>query len=184
MDSKTPTNARLVAMIHNAPIGYWNWNMVIHDEWWSTGFFQLLKLSKKEVTPSYSLWIDSIVHPEDKEVVEQALTLRFEEKREYRVKIRMRSGDEWKWFECSGEAERVDKDVPFFMTGAILDINDSELLNRKLKEQNEMLLEMSNMGSIGSWKIDLVKETVSWSDEVYGLCSVKCVILVLTYVGE
>lgn len=169
MDSKNPTNARLVAMIHNAPIGYWNWNMVTHEEWWSTGFFHLLKLSEKETTPSYSFWIDSIVHPEDKEVVEQALTLHFEEKREYRVKIRMRCGDEWKWYECSGEAERDDKDVPFFMTGAILDINDSELLNRKLKEQNEMLLEMSKLGSIGSWKIDLVKETVSWSDEVYAI---------------
>lgn len=90
---------------------------------------------------------------------------------------------------------------PIKMFGTIQDINDSKLAEIKLKEKNEeyetlneelvqanenliiakekveknaqILKEAQEIGKIGNWELDLVNNTLTWSDEIYRIFGCK-----------
>lgn len=154
-------------MVQKAPFGFWSWNMNTNKEWWSDGFFRLLHLDPTTTDPSYEFWINEIVHPNDKKAVEEAVEQHLKNNTPYSLQIRMKVGTGWRWFETTGQAIPNANGEPELMNGTIHDVNLLVQTNSKLAEQNEILNEISGLGAIGSWKIDLIENKVIWSEEVY-----------------
>ncbi len=156
-------------MVQQAPFGFWSWDIKTNKEWWSDGFFRLIQLDPSSTDPSYELWINEIVHPDDKVTVEKAIEQHLKNNNPYSLQIRMKVGSGWKWFETTGQAVFNDDGEPELMNGTIHNVDLLVQTNNKLIEQNEILSEISQLGAIGSWKIDLINDKVIWSEEVYNI---------------
>lgn len=167
MNTEEPDQHLLLQLLQNAPIGFWSWDLNTNAEWWSKGFYELLNLDPEKINPSYEFWIDDILHPEDKASVIEAVDNHIKHSTPYLLRIRLKVGDQWKWFKTTGEVERDENGTPILMNGSILNVDRLISMNIQLSEQNEILSEISNLGSIGSWKIDLTSSKVTWSEEVY-----------------
>lgn len=159
----------ILSMVQNAPFGFWSWDIKTNKEWWSDGFYRLLQLDPATTVPSYEFWLEEIVHPNDKTTVVDAVEQHLTNNTPYSLQIRMKVGTGWKWFETTGQAILNADGEPELMNGTIHHVDLLVQTNSTLTEQNEILNEISRLGSIGSWKIDLIQNKMIWSEEVYNI---------------
>lgn len=161
--------------------GIWDWDIIDGSEWWSEKFYELLGYSALEIPATYDTFLNALVHPEDKQRVEDAVHQHLEKKVSYKIDIRMKMKDGgYRWFETVGQAS-WEKNVPIRMVGSIIDIdekkqfenqlrNDRQLLEFKTRELEETVSDFNKtqeVAKIGVWDVDLKTMTVNWSDEVY-----------------
>ncbi|MEQ9310371.1 MAG: PAS domain S-box protein [Balneolaceae bacterium] len=72
------------------------------------------------------------------------------------------------WVKTQGKAEVIDgKAVK--LIGAIQDITDRKLAEIAVRESEELLEEVSSLAKIGSWEVDLRKNSIYWSNQVHQL---------------
>jgi PAS domain S-box-containing protein/putative nucleotidyltransferase with HDIG domain len=115
------------------------------------------------------------IHPDDLLKIEQSRQMVVEEPVVDVVAFRARRKDgSYIWLESTSHSIK-DKD-----SGEIFEIHVSSrnITERKqaedaLRESEERLKEAQRMALIGSWELDLVKNELSWSDEVYRIFGIK-----------
>ncbi len=118
--------------------GVWSWNIRTGQESWSPNFYHLLGYEVGEIPASYETFINFLLHPEDKQTVEEAVRLHLEHNHKYQVSIRMRTkSGEYKWYDASGRAARDQDDNPLQMAGSIIDITDKILYQNQLEASNQ-----------------------------------------------
>ncbi len=118
--------------------GVWSWDIRTGQESWSTNFYHLLEYEVGEIPARYETFINFLVHPEDKQTVEEAIRLHLEHNHKYQVSIRMRTkSGEYKWYDASGLAARDQDDNPLQMAGSIIDITDKILYQNQLEASNQ-----------------------------------------------
>ncbi|MEZ4774170.1 MAG: PAS domain-containing protein [Bacteroidia bacterium] len=146
------TNKTINLILEGIDAGVWEWNILTGQEWWSDKFFHILDYQPNEITPSYSTFIN-LLHPNDIEMVSQALETHLEKKEKYILDIRMQTGKGiYKWIQTSGRAEWNEDDKPVRMYGTILDIDEKKKKEIRLKnsidvinEQNTRLLDFAHI---------------------------------------
>jgi len=118
--------------------GVWSWDIRTGEESWSTNFYHLLGYEVGEITASYEIFINFLLHPDDKATVDEALKLHLEHNHAYQVNIRMRTkSGEYKWYDASGLAARDKDGKPLRMAGSIIDITDKILYQNQLEASNQ-----------------------------------------------
>lgn len=115
----------------------------------------------------------SVIHPEDRALVQEAVFRAIERKSMFDIqyRIRHRDGSErWVWERGSISA------ITGNLVGVIFDVtaqrlNQFELSRRteELKHANERLEEAQRVAKIGSWSFELDTQTISWSKQMYSL---------------
>ncbi len=60
-----------------------------------------------------------------------------------------------------------EKGNPSMIEGTLLDITERIQAEEALKKRDALLIESQHIAQIGSWELDLTKNTLYWSDEVY-----------------
>ncbi len=162
--------------------GIWDWYIPNGSEWWSDKFHNLLGYKRGEITASYDTFLNDLLHPDDREKVEKAVKAHLEEKKKYKLEIRMKNKNgNYRWYETVGQASWAHNKEPVRMVGSIIDIeekkqfeaqltSDEQILRIQKAELEEVLTELSQIqkaAKIGTWEVDLNSKTVHWSDEVY-----------------
>lgn len=162
--------------------GIWDWYIPDGTEWWSDKFHSLLGYKPGEINASYSIFLYELLHPEDREKVENAVKAHLEERESYKLEIRMKTkGGYYRWFETVGQASWGFDNEPIRMVGSIIDIeekkqfesqlsSDEQVLRIQKEELEKALTELSEIqkvAKIGTWEVDLESMTAYWSDEVY-----------------
>ncbi|PHQ40530.1 PAS domain-containing sensor histidine kinase [Halorubrum persicum] len=160
---------RLELAVEGAQLGVWDWDMTTDEVEFNDQWARMLEHSLDEIEPHLDEW-ERRVHPDDLEAVEDALSAHIAgETPYYEAEHRMRTGsDEWKWIRDIGKVvERTDDGEPVRAVGIHLDIDDQKRRERELIRTRQLIERTQESASIGWWEVDLVGESLTWSDEVY-----------------
>lgn len=157
------TNKRFNLIVDGINAGIWDWDVQTGKEWWSDRFFELLGYKPQEIPATFDTFLNTLLHPDDKEKVDVAIKKHFEDGLPYKLEIRLKSKyGKYIWFETSGNANFDAKGKPTRMAGSIVDIDQRKQIQLLLEDAGEM-------ARLGSWEIDLLNNTIFWSKEVYDI---------------
>lgn len=112
-------------------------------------------------------WIDA-VHPEDRQVVADALPLRVTGGYavEYRV---IRPDGSIRWVHDTAFPVKDASGGVYRVTGIAKDITDRKLVEEALRRTNNDLAVAQRVAAIGSWEWDPLTDSAHWSDEHFRL---------------
>jgi PAS domain S-box-containing protein len=156
--------AQLVVALKSAHMGSWDWNIVDGTVTWSDDKESLFGLGKGEFTGTYEAFM-SCVHPEDRDLVADAITRAIEEKSEYNIEFRALLPDgTTRWMASKGVVFRDEKGAAVRMSGVDMDItkrkNDDEALETYANRQ-AMVAELSQLALAGSNLNTLMQQAVT-----------------------
>ena len=152
------SRTRLKQATNSANIGLWEWNPQsgdsVIDEIWA----QLVGYSLDELEPiSIDTW-NNLVHPDDLSRFEKAVDDYFAGKTDiYEIEVRMRHKDgHWVWILDRGKnVEWSDDGKPVKMIGTHVDITNLKLNERRLAENERLLIETQRVANLGTFTEDL-----------------------------
>ncbi|HWV32418.1 MAG TPA: PAS domain-containing protein [Dyadobacter sp.] len=123
MQSKfSPESLDMVIAGINA--GIWDWVFATDKQVWSDRFFELLGYQPGEVPTGYKEFTEILVHPDDKQIVADAIREQFENNIPYLVHVRLKTKHNgYRYFECRGTV-RFENGKPERMVGSVSDIHD------------------------------------------------------------
>lgn len=154
-------------IIKGARLGTWEWNKKTDVVKYNDIWFELLGYTNKEIIKSdSSLWYE-LVHPKDKAISEKAFTDHISGKTEYyscEVRLRHKNGH-YIWVHDTGKIITKDKNGnPEVIAGVHMDIDARKKNEILLKKSQDLLNRTNEVALIGSWEVDLVDNTLKWSD--------------------
>lgn len=131
---------RLVWATHND--GFWDWNTVTGEVYYSPRWAEMLGYSPEELEPCIHAW-ERLVHPDDKTAMLQAIndhllgkTTKFE--MEYRMLTKSR---EWKWVMSRGRVvERDAAGQSLSMAGIHIDLTDLKRAETAMRQSHQKFL--------------------------------------------
>ncbi len=137
---------RYVRAVDGANDGIWEWFPATGEDYLSPRWKQLLGYEDHELANVQESFFNQI-HPEDLASAQEALRAHFEERKSYRVELRLRCKDGgYRWFLARGQAEWDEQGRPLRMSGSITDITDQKLAESalsatlmQLRERNKEL---------------------------------------------
>lgn len=122
-----------------ANIGTWDWNIKTGALFWAEIVWRIFGHKKEPVEITYQNFIDA-VHPDDRQMVEQAANVCLEKQLEYDLEYRIIWPDNSiHWVHASGNVERSKDNVPLRMLGVVQDVTEKVERERKVKRQSELL---------------------------------------------
>lgn len=120
-----------------AGVGNWVWNVESGDLAWSDEIYRICGFQAGEVDPDFDLFMD-LVHPDDREAVQQAVQKALSEEEAYDIEHRLRTrGGELRWVREQGRVERNDAGEPIRMIGIAHDITDRKQAERKRRRSEK-----------------------------------------------
>lgn len=118
--------------------GIWDWiNIEQNRVYWSPQFYKLLGYENEEIEASYDKFM-SLIHPEDAQILAQALEKHFKNNKPFDVECRlMHKTGIYRWFQARGLLT-INPDTGIKrMTGSITDISDRKNAEIKLQTAKE-----------------------------------------------
>jgi PAS domain S-box-containing protein len=134
---KSEERFRSIARATNDAV--WDWNLITNAVWWNEGVRTLFGYSEGEVGPDANWWYDHI-HPEDREEVITGIHTLIHSgaqfwSDEYRYR---RADDSFAHVFDRGYVIRDGNGNPVHMIGAMMDITERKVLQKKISEIREM----------------------------------------------
>ena len=129
---------RLRMVLDSSSAGAWDWDMVAETQVWSERTFLLLGIPAG--TPSTYERFMRALHPEDRERIDQAVNESLEQKSDYSVEMRCLWPDgSLHWLAARGRGTYNAAGKPIRMSGVLLDITESKLIEEKIHKLNAEL---------------------------------------------
>ena len=95
---------QIVAAMHAAGLGAWDWNLRDRTAWYSQGLRAMLQQSDEAFPDRFETFANH-VHPEDIARVHTAISAHLQQQSPFDLEFRMRMGDgAWKWVRARGRA--------------------------------------------------------------------------------
>ena len=159
----------LEMVISGINAGIWDWDLSTDEQIWSDHFYELLGYAPEEILSNYKTFTDFLVHPQDREIIVEAIKRQLESLTPYKVQVRLSTKyDGFKYFECAGNVKVVDG-KPVRIVGCISDIHDQITLKEDLIKKENLLKEAGRLAKIGTWEVDLATNMAIWSKEVFDI---------------
>lgn len=116
-----------------AQIGSWELNLLSNELSWSDEIYRIFELDPEQLKPSYDVFIN-LIHPEDRQVVNQAYVNSLVNQTDYEIQHRLLMPDgRIKWLHERGETFYNSEGEPIRSLGTVQDISE-------LKQMEEGLL--------------------------------------------
>ncbi len=149
--------------------GIWDWNILTNDIYYSPAWCEINGYSYDDpgLLHIYDSWADRI-HPDDRDHVMKALAAHLEEGAVYDVDYRhRRKSGEYHWQNARGQAIRDERGKLVRMIGCTRDITKRRQAEADLELQRHYLARAQEIGSIGTWDLDIKKNELFWTEENY-----------------
>ncbi len=146
--------------------GLWDWSNIQEDgEWWSPRFYELLGYENQETQASYSQF-QSLLHPEDRQLVMEAVHAHLEQDVPFDVEYRLKTKcGKFRWFHARGKKVLDEKGQAVRMAGSIQDIQDRRQGEIALQESEQRLAMALEATSSGSWDWNVETGEVLFGDQ-------------------
>lgn len=146
--------------------GYWDWDIAAGTEYISPSLKSMFGYKDHELENSPDTWNELIYH-EDIEMIrscyKEHISSRGKEPYRYEARYKHKNGD-IVWVLCTGRVIEWDGDLPLRMVGSHVDITRQKNTEQELIATQKFLTKTNEAARIGGWEVDLVKNTVEWSD--------------------
>jgi PAS domain S-box-containing protein len=149
--------------------GLWDWDVVANELYFDNRWAEMLGYGPNEIPRRLSEW-ERRLNPEDAGLVETAIEAHFAGKTpfylcEYRLRHKL---GHWVWILDRGKLVSRDKQGrPLRVVGTHTDISESKALEKRLRQFEEMALQMGRLAQIGPWDLQVGTQKLTWSPEVY-----------------
>jgi len=128
---------RFELAIRGTSDGLWEWTVATGNVWWSPGLRELIGYSDDDLPATYESW-ESLLHPDDRETVLEAVNPHIEKGQTYRIEYRLRTKtDGYRWFQARGAVATDESGKPVRTAGSIRDINEQKMAEEALRESEE-----------------------------------------------
>jgi PAS domain S-box-containing protein len=148
-------------------MGSWEWNAHTKEEVWSDQLFRLYGLTPGERSPTEATFF-SLLHPEDKEALLQAIESASKDEETLRVSFRIiRPDGELRYFQSRVEVVRDSAGNSLRMIGTNQDVTERVRADEALRQREKELEEAQRLAKVGSWAMDIQTRAVTLSEELY-----------------
>jgi PAS domain S-box-containing protein len=150
--------------------GVWEWDVQTGEEHWSPRYFEMLGYTPGEIPATFDTFLNTLLHPEDKERVIKAVDNHLKRQIPYIEEVRLRCKDgQYRWVEAAGQALWDENGKPTRMAGSVIDIHQSIMYRNRLEYNEFMLEEAGRMAKLGSWDFDVTSNKMNWSANMYDI---------------
>lgn len=155
-------------------LGLWDWDVTTGIVRFSPRWAQIAGYDKSELTEDFATF-ERLLHPDDLRETKLLLEQYFAgDTDQYEAEFRMKqkSGG-WRWVLSRGKiSERAANGEPLRVVGTHLDITDRKRAELALGEHIGQFSMAEEVADVGHWRVDLVNDTIFWSDVVYRIHAV------------
>jgi PAS domain S-box-containing protein len=172
------TTARLNEAQRIAQVGSWELDLVSGELIWSDEIFRLFEIDKTVFGATYEAFLNAI-HPEDRDLVNQAYSDSVASRKPYEIAHRLRMPDgRIKWVNECCETIYDDCGKALRSMGTVQDVTEQKRMDEELRRHREHLEELvqertaelrqaQRIGHMGNWTLNLASGGLSWSDEIF-----------------
>ncbi len=156
-----------------AHAGVWEWNPGTNKVGWSDEVWELYGMERTDEKPTILFW-EKVVHPDDREMIVQAVTEANSNNTILNIEYRVCHPDgSLHWLMLRGKP-LYDKDgqVTRYI-GTVFDITERKLREIELKESKIMYGYALDAASSGIWEWNVKTDKLSWSEQIWGLYGLK-----------
>jgi len=155
------TKAELAEAQRIAHLGSWSRDIINDVLSWSDEHYRLFGLNPREITPSFDLFLD-FVHPEDRQLVRQAVDAALHENKPYSVDFHIiRHDGEARILHSQAEVAFDEMNKPITITGTARDVTEIRQAQAVLRKERDQL-----EGSVKTQELKLLKANESLSKEI------------------
>ncbi|HEX5710572.1 MAG TPA: diguanylate cyclase [Sulfuricurvum sp.] len=138
-----------------AHLGNWEWNIETNDLWWSDEIYRIFGLLPQEFKATYHGFLER-VHPDDREMVENAVMDALTNNAEYRVEHRILRVDGTLIYVLEeGQIETDGSGEPIKMSGIVYDITEQKNGHMILEASENKYRNLVENAMIGIYHTDL-----------------------------
>lgn len=159
---------RLDYALKGAALGYWEWDYKTGEKTANPRFLAMLGLQQDEIGGMRDFF--GRIHPDDEAEVRKALDEAIKSDGPVINEIRVQHKDgHWVWVRASCSVVTRDPltNEPLYLCGTLLDISARKQIEEQLQHTEARFNTAEQVARIGSWELDLVANSLYWSDEVY-----------------
>ena len=151
-----------------ARLGNWDQDPKTGELWWSDQTYLLFGLDPQGQKMTFDTFL-SYVNEEDRQRIKKTTELALSSdhhpyKIEYRITL---PGQPERFVYEEAQVERDSDGQAIKIIGIIQDITERKTIENQLRQRESELKEAQKIAKIGSWELNLIKNELSWSDEVY-----------------
>ncbi len=122
-----------------AHLGNWEWDLITDEITWSDETYKILGFESGKARPAYDLFM-KIVHPEDRNMVQQEIEKTLENNERYSIDHRIvKQNGEVRHVHEDGETMLNEEGKPVRMIGTVQDITERVRLERMLRTQDKLV---------------------------------------------
>ncbi|MFC1685004.1 EAL domain-containing protein [Pseudomonadota bacterium] len=152
LDESRKSLARAQQIAH---VGNWEWNITTSELSWSDEIYRIFGLKPQEFQATYEAFLN-VIHPDDREAVQQAVNLAIEQQLPYKIEHRILHPDgSLRQVLERGEVFFSDTGKPVHMTGTVMDITERTKIEERLKKSEEQMRSLLMSTGEAIYGIDL-----------------------------
>lgn len=158
------SEARLNEAQRIAKVGVWELDLLTNELVWSDEIYRIFEIDRNKFSASYEGFLNAI-HPEDREMVDNAYTKSLADKKPYEIthRLLMKNG-RIKYVHEKCESFFDDNGKAIRSVGTIHDITERIETTAELARVQEMLEQSNKIAVMGAWDFDLVKNELVWNE--------------------
>jgi len=165
------TQERIRLAAEAANLGLWEWD-IVRDEVWANDVSRTRLGAGESERIDFSRFLQSL-HPDDRKQTRQAFKHFLNGGGEFKIEYRIISPDGTTlWTMTHGVVELGSNGQPLHIRGVSMDITKRKESELSLKESEARLRKAQRIAHVGNWELDLLTDTLSLSDEIFGIFEV------------
>ena len=168
------SETRLELAVNGTNEGLWDWmDLSGEDMWWSPNFYSLLGYAPQDL-PSNLPTFRQLLHPDDRQPVDQALWDHIHHQTPFDRHFRMctQSGT-YRWFHGQGSAIRDSDHRAIRMAGSIRDVTEQREREEELHTLSNRLILATSVAKMGIWDWDIPTNHLKWDTQMFELFGVN-----------
>lgn len=160
---------QLASAQHMAKLGSWTLDLESNVLSWSDEVYAIFGLDKSKFTASYDAFVEAI-HPDDRELVNQAYLQSVEQKTPYSIvhRLLMKNG-KIKWVHERGETQYDTDGKAIRSIGYVHDITERKLMEKELQDSKERFEISQSFSNIGTFEWNIQTNQNYWSSQIWHL---------------
>ncbi|WP_446418162.1 PAS domain-containing protein [Coleofasciculus sp.] len=148
-----------------AQLGVFEWDIQTdYAIWENPQTYQIFGHTLEDETLGKAEFMESVIHPEDRETFEWALAEGIKSNNLFHLicRIRRRNDGQWRWIELSGQLDVALDGTPLRLVGVVSDISDRKQAETALKESEDRLRLAIESAQLGTWDWNLTTNQLTW----------------------